>query len=385
MKNATLLLIVIIAVSICIVLVLGAVAWQLWTMSQGNARENETDQQMEKRLIDASQEETGTKERQMLERMVFAKVQEVEQKMLDMRQAEQMLLKQFANRYFQHTHVEGQDPDTLDMDPQQREMRKQIKELQIRVEERAKDRKKKRRQQEQEDKKDRASRAKGELTGKYNNYIDDFFENRASADKQRELAALKSDGVTFDNETDFLRFMLPTKTIRRQEEMGRLKRMQTHQDHKETFHNIDADHSGGIDKEEMRQRIGDVVGHEVTDERLDAMFAMMDRDGNGVVDLEEFLDYCANELEDHDDWWDRSTAHGSDHDLTEAAELRGTIGAGARSHHAGRAGRGGSPSAPHQRSGTGVGGGGGGGGGAGGAGGDGGDGGAWKHGEGFRI
>ena len=278
----------------------------------------ETVQEIEARLLKEEASGDRARDRIFYEKQCEAKLQDVEDKMMKMREEQDLLRDAYERRYHQHVHVEKQDPDTLDMDPQQRAMRREIKQMQTLVATRTKERKKLRKAQELEDKHERTTRAKDKLNSrKYFDYIDGYFGQETENE-------VKHDGITFDNEHDYLRFILPSKTVQRQEEMARLKKMQVEQTTKQQFHEIDADHSGFIDKKEMRLRIKDIVGHPVSEEQLEVMFSVMDTDGNGQIDMQEFMDYCANELQNHDDWWDVENHPGNadDHDLTEACMLK---------------------------------------------------------------
>eukprot|EP01061_Rhynchopus_euleeides_P003912 TRINITY_DN13189_c0_g2_i3.p1 TRINITY_DN13189_c0_g2~~TRINITY_DN13189_c0_g2_i3.p1 ORF type:complete len:425 (+),score=173.68 TRINITY_DN13189_c0_g2_i3:271-1545(+) len=319
MKLSVILLVAVISIAVLILCVLGVVAYYMWQLSQGNPSENETNQELEKRLMNEEAASERSKGRVFYEKRCEAKLQDVEDKLSKMRAVEDALRKDYERRFYQHVTIEGQDPDTLDMDPHQRAMRKDIKELRVHVDERAKERRRVRRAQGMEERQERASRAKEKLNSrKYFDYIDGYFG------QDNEDSEIHHDGITFDNEQDYLRFILPSKTVRRQEEMARLKRMQVQQANKAKFHEIDMDHSGFIDKKEMRLRVADIVGHPVSEQQLEIMFNVMDTDGNGQIDIYEFLEYCANELEDHSQWWDdpQETLTEGDHDLTEACNLK---------------------------------------------------------------
>ena len=54
------------------------------------------------------------------------------------------------------------------------------------------------------------------------------------------------------------------------------------------FGRLDDDNSGQIDRGDMKT-IGDSIGLDMTDDRLDVMMAEMDDDGSGEVDMDEFL------------------------------------------------------------------------------------------------
>jgi hypothetical protein len=55
------------------------------------------------------------------------------------------------------------------------------------------------------------------------------------------------------------------------------------------FKKIDADGSGAIDKEELRQLFSE-LGHEINDDEFDQVFRCLDLDGNGTVSGEKNID-----------------------------------------------------------------------------------------------
>jgi hypothetical protein len=63
---------------------------------------------------------------------------------------------------------------------------------------------------------------------------------------------------------------------------------------KDRFDEVDADHSGALDREEIRDLCEQLLEVEITEEQLSEGMAQMDGDGGGEVDFNEF--YI---------WWDR--------------------------------------------------------------------------------
>ena len=57
---------------------------------------------------------------------------------------------------------------------------------------------------------------------------------------------------------------------------------------KEAFHIFDKNDDGYISKEELSQVMYN-FGHVMSNEELDQMFGVVDKDGNGLIDFKEFL------------------------------------------------------------------------------------------------
>ncbi len=53
----------------------------------------------------------------------------------------------------------------------------------------------------------------------------------------------------------------------------------------------DADNSGDIDREELKQVFRDVVGRELSDYETVKIFKRLDKDENGTIEWEEFVGY----------------------------------------------------------------------------------------------
>lgn len=56
-----------------------------------------------------------------------------------------------------------------------------------------------------------------------------------------------------------------------------------------TFKNYDRDASGAIDKSEFQQALKDMGHDDMTEEKLQAMFNVVDLNHDGVIDWSEFL------------------------------------------------------------------------------------------------
>ena len=56
----------------------------------------------------------------------------------------------------------------------------------------------------------------------------------------------------------------------------------------------DADNSGDVDRDELRQVFRDVIGREISGSELDRVFERLDKDKSGKIEWEEFVDYFAN-------------------------------------------------------------------------------------------
>ncbi len=56
----------------------------------------------------------------------------------------------------------------------------------------------------------------------------------------------------------------------------------------DVWRKVDVDHSGSLDKEEVRQVLEEMGWDEVTDEMADEMMGVIDADGSGEVDFDEF-------------------------------------------------------------------------------------------------
>ncbi|KAK2148414.1 hypothetical protein LSH36_499g02033 [Paralvinella palmiformis] len=56
----------------------------------------------------------------------------------------------------------------------------------------------------------------------------------------------------------------------------------------------DADNSGDVDRQELKQVFRDVIGREISEPELDRVFVRLDKDGSGKIEWEEFVDYFSN-------------------------------------------------------------------------------------------
>ncbi|MCK5797631.1 MAG: EF-hand domain-containing protein [Deltaproteobacteria bacterium] len=57
---------------------------------------------------------------------------------------------------------------------------------------------------------------------------------------------------------------------------------------KETFDHFDKDGNGIIDRDEFRQLMQDGLNAEMAPEELDLGFSLIDKDGNGTIEFDEF-------------------------------------------------------------------------------------------------
>ncbi len=60
---------------------------------------------------------------------------------------------------------------------------------------------------------------------------------------------------------------------------------------RKAFVTWDADHSGDIDRDELRQVFLDVMGRDLTNDELVKIFKRLDKDKNGKIEWEEFVEY----------------------------------------------------------------------------------------------
>ena len=60
---------------------------------------------------------------------------------------------------------------------------------------------------------------------------------------------------------------------------------------RQVFNTLDTEGTGVLGRDQVRRLVQEIEGTELSDEDLDAAMAIMDDDGNGTVDYQEFSDW----------------------------------------------------------------------------------------------
>ncbi|KAJ9467517.1 hypothetical protein DIPPA_14112 [Diplonema papillatum] len=285
MASDNVFVIIVIATAVFVLAFLGLLLYVMSKMTQ-RERVEIAEPEMERRMIERENAYPSRRERLRLEKMLGEQLEAVQASLHDQETLQKDVIGDYEERYFKHVHVEGQDPDTFGLPLHMRGIRKNIKDLELQVVEREKEKtetiKERERLEQEERRLGHQKRGGGEMFSFASNILSD-----EAGEKEMEK---KADDFLTD---EFLKNVkLPTKHELFQKRMQELQAEMRSQRRVDAFYDMDKDLSGTLDIPEVQHRLTLVLRRPVEQEEVQELFKVMDADQDGLVTKEEFVAFC---------------------------------------------------------------------------------------------
>ena len=291
-STTNLLLLIMIGVSVVALMCLALATWWYHKLGRKDTSKKETQTDIERRLMESTHSPTRT-QRLKLENKLMERLTAVGKDNEETKKMHKQVMEDYDNRFYHHVNVLKEDPDTMDLPKKQRELRRNIKHLRQQVDDREQSWKESKVRDAEEAEEERAHLARKK--------IDDKYFGNGKGGKSGEGG--RDDDLPYLTKQIEAAVQLPSRTLRIREEMTTLRKELAVQQGAQQFRKMDVDNSGFIDKEELRLRMQASEGKPISDAEVDFVFSSIDIDGNGLIDISEYLEYCQGNMdEEKPDW-----------------------------------------------------------------------------------